>query len=80
MHHDGSEKGGACCNYEGMWGNLIWWTKLAVAVLAVPAVGIMVVSASQTSGVVEIAVFMIACWVSTYLGMRLMINSKKRKD
>jgi FtsH-binding integral membrane protein len=51
---------------------VMWWMTLIVAVLAVPAFGAIVATLSFTSGVVQIAVFILACWFCTYLGMKLM--------
>lgn len=55
---------------------LMWWTTLLVAVLAVPSLGVVIASASQLEGFGGIIVFILACWVSTYLGMKLMQNPK----
>ncbi len=55
---------------------LMWWTTLLVAVLAVPSIGVVIASASQLQGMGGIVVFVLACWLSTYLGMKLMQNPK----
>jgi hypothetical protein len=55
---------------------IMWWATLLVAVLAVPSIGAIVAFASQLHGVAGIVVFVLACWVSTYLGMKLMQNPK----
>jgi len=52
----------------GVW----WWAMLIVAVLAVPAIGIVIAMASGTKGFLAVAIFIVACWCCTYLGMRLM--------
>ena len=65
--------------------NLMWWAMLVVAVIAVPSVGFAIVSVSGTQGMMQVAVFMLTCWVCTYLGMKLMqspsisekLNTKK---
>lgn len=55
---------------------LMWWTTLVVAVLAVPAFGVVVASIVPLEGIGSIAVFILACWLCTFLGMRLMSNPK----
>jgi hypothetical protein len=54
----------------------MWWATLLVAVLAVPSIGVVIASASQLHGLGGLVVFVLACWVSTYLGMKLMQNPK----
>jgi hypothetical protein len=51
---------------------LYWWATLVVAVLAVPSFGIVVTLMTGTTGLLQIWIFMLACWFCTYLGMRLM--------
>lgn len=51
---------------------LCWWATLVVAVLAVPSFGIIVALMTGTTGLLQIWIFMLACWFCTYLGMRLM--------
>ena len=63
---------GSCSGCTGIW----WWATLLMAVIAVPTLGVIVVSLSGAQGMMQIAVFMLTCWVSTYLGMRLMQNPK----
>ncbi len=63
-NHD-SKCGGGCAG-------LMWWTTLVVAVLAVPAFGIMAAVLIPYPGLVQTVVFILACWFCTYLGMRLM--------
>lgn len=65
------EKKAACLNCSG----LMWWTKLLVAVLAVPAVGILVGSMVPMGDLGKTIVFVITCWIATWLGMKLMKNS-----
>ena len=62
----------SCCGSSKTCSGLMWWTTLVVAVLAVPAFGFIVASAIPVKGIGEIAVFMIACWFCTFLGMKLM--------
>lgn len=57
-------------------GGIMWWMTLLVAVLAVPSLGIIVSMALKVEGIVQVLVFVVTCWVSTYLGMRLMQNPK----
>jgi hypothetical protein len=53
---------------------IFWWAKLVVAVLAVPALGAVVALASGGAhkGFLGVVIFVVACWVCTYLGMKLM--------
>ncbi len=55
---------------------LVWWMTLLVAVLAVPSFGIVITTLIPIKGLGEIIVFILACWLCTYLGMRLMQNPK----
>lgn len=57
-----------------------WWATLVVAVLAVPSFGVVVAAATPFKGVGQLAVFVLACWLCTYLGMKVMqmpVMSKK---
>ena len=56
----------------------MWWITLLVAVLAVPSFGVVIASMSPLRGMGEIAVFVLACWLCTYLGMVLMDHPKMR--
>ncbi|MDE3015374.1 MAG: hypothetical protein KGI29_00415 [Pseudomonadota bacterium] len=55
-----------------------WWAMLVVAVLAVPAVGVVVSLVSGTRGFFAVAIFIVTCWISTYLGMKLMHRVDKK--
>lgn len=55
---------------------LMWWATLIVAVLAVPSFGFVVSYILPFRGIGELVVFILACWLCTYLGMRLMSNPK----
>jgi hypothetical protein len=50
----------------------MWWATLIVAVLAVPSFGFIIATMIPIKGIGEIAVFMVACWFCTFLGMKLM--------
>lgn len=67
---EGKECGLAKC------GDITWWAKLVVAVLAVPAMGIIITSLFPATEFFQLAIFIVACWVCTYLGMRLMQHPK----
>lgn len=54
-----------------LWSWIYWWTFLVVAVLAVPSIGF-VVAMTVSGNLGQVIVFMLSCWISTYLGMRLM--------
>lgn len=68
MHHDKNCSGG--CS------GIVWWAMLIIAVLAVPSFGVVIAFMSPASGIGQLIVFVLACWLCTYLGMRLMSNSK----
>jgi|GEM_PF-6462316 len=55
---------------------IMWWTTLVVAVLAVPSFGFVVSYVMPFRGIGELAIFILACWLCTFLGMRLMSNPK----
>ena len=58
---------------------VFWWATLAIAVLAVPSFGIAVSYIFPFRGLGGLIVFVLACWLSTYLGMRLVANPKMSK-
>lgn len=66
------------CSMTGC-GGLMWWTTLVVAVIAVPCFALVVATMSPLRGLGEIAVFILACWLSTFLGMKLMSNPKMKE-
>lgn len=68
-HNSGSSKD---CKVMG----LMWWATLAIAVLAVPSFGFVVSYVMPFRGIGELGVFILACWLCTYLGMKLMSNPK----
>lgn len=53
-----------------------WWIMLGVAVLAVPAFAIMMITLIQPSGVGVAIIFMASCWLCTYAGLRVMKNPR----
>lgn len=67
-----------CCKMSNCFKNLLWWSKMTVAVLAIPSLAIIITSATQVSGAVEIVIFVLACWACTYLGMSLMKQVDKK--
>ena len=50
----------------------IWWAYLVTAVLAIPSLSYLLTSLLPVSGAIELLIFIIACWLCTYVGMRLM--------
>ena len=58
---------------------VFWWAKLVIAVLAVPSFGFLITRFVRTEGFLELVVFIIACWVCTYLGMKLMEHPSMQK-
>ena len=61
-------------------GGIMWWATLLVAVLAVPSIAIMVTTIFKVEGFVQILVFILTCWISVFLGMRLMQNPKIKES
>jgi hypothetical protein len=59
-------------NKDSVSQGIMWWATLVVAVLAVPAFGFIVASGVQVNGALQLVVFVLACWLCTYLGMKLM--------
>ena len=57
-----------CCDI----GAAAWWATLVMAVLAIPSFAIIITIMTGTADFMQLAVFIIACWLCTYLGMRLM--------
>ena len=53
------------------WDSMSWWILLIVAVLAIPALGYVIVTVTGVQGIMGILVFMVACWGCTYFGMHL---------
>ena len=70
MTNDKSCIKSSCCH------DIYWWAMLTVAVLAIPALAIIITSALTLDGIGEIAIFVISCWACTYLGMHVMAKSK----
>jgi hypothetical protein len=66
------QNGRKCCDM----GSMAWWATLVIAVLAVPSFGVVAAKMVGIQGLGEIIVFVLACWLCTYLGMRLMSNPK----
>ena len=63
---------GSCSGCTGIW----WWMTLLVAVLAVPSFGFIVAAIIPIQGFGQVVLFVLACWLCTYLGMKLMSNPK----
>lgn len=58
--------------------NVMWWAMLVIAVLAVPSFGIVITMLTGAQGFFQVSIFIVTCWLCTYLGMRLMQNPKVR--
>lgn len=54
---------------------IVWWTMLMVAVLAIPAISIMVSMALPLSDFARVVSFIVTCWACTWAGMWLMRRS-----
>jgi hypothetical protein len=67
-------EGSKCCPFN--FTTVTWWATLVVAVLAIPALGVVVAVVSGTKGLFGVSIVIVACWACTYLGMRLMKNPK----
>lgn len=58
---------------------VIWWTMLITAVLAIPAIAILVSLSLPISDMGKTITFVVSCWVCTWLGMWLMRRSAQSK-
>lgn len=56
---------------------VFWWVYLITAVLAVPSLAFLVTKVMPVNGMLELLIFVVACWLCTYTGMRLMTPSRK---
>ncbi len=54
---------------------VMWWATLVIAVLAVPSVGVVVAMMFPFGDLTQVIIFVLTCWVSTWLGMKLMLKS-----
>ncbi len=61
------------------WTSAIWWSKLVVAVIAVPMFGLLVGAMIPGGEFGQILAFVFTCWVSVFFGMKLMENIDKPK-
>lgn len=53
---------------------IIWWMLLIAAVLVVPAIAVLLATVVHVSGVEEIIVFVLACWLCIFMGLRFLRN------
>lgn len=75
-HQDGSNDTRKGSSLTGV----IWWAYLITAVLAIPSLSFLVTTVLPVSGAVELLIFIVACWMCTYFGMRLMSPPKQKDD
>ena len=68
--NDNNKKG--CCSVWLTWDNAVWWSKLVVAVIAVPMLGILAGSLVPGGDMGKTIAFVITCWVSVFIGMKIM--------
>jgi hypothetical protein len=61
--------------HAGGTGDIFWWAKLVVAVLAIPSLGAVIATMAPLQGLGQMIVFVLACWACTFLGMKLMQNA-----
>jgi len=57
---------------QNIWHGIYWWACLVVAVIVVPSIAFAVTVALPGTGFAEILIFIVTCWVCTFLGMKLM--------
>lgn len=55
---------------------VLWWTALLVTAFAVPSFGFAISYLFPFRGFLQLVVFILSCWLCTYLGMRLMENPR----
>ncbi len=65
------QNGKKCCGFNSAWAAACWWASLVVAVIAVPSVAF-VAAAIVPGNLGQVIVFVVACWISTFMGMLLM--------
>lgn len=53
-------------------GGLAWWMTLIITVIAVPLFGAIMAMSVTSKALGQMLIFVIACWISTWLGMWLM--------
>lgn len=58
---------------------IMWWAMLIVGVLAIPAIAVIVAGMIPATDFNKGIIFIIACWVSTWIGMWLMKKSGEYK-
>ena len=56
-----------------------WWAKLVVAVLAVPSLASVLASSLPLGDLGQLLVFVVACWICTYMGMKLMQSADTKE-
>ncbi len=56
--------------------HIMWWTTLTVAVFAVGAVGFVISLIAPFGDSGKAIVFILACWLCTFMGMRMMDNPR----
>jgi len=61
------------------WDCISWWLVFVVAVIAIPALGFVIVTVTGVHGLMGIVVFTIACWACTYFGMYLVKHPSMRE-
>lgn len=54
----------------------MWWVILAIAVVAVSAFGVTVSALVPFGEYGKLFAFILACWLCTFIGMRIMDNPK----
>jgi hypothetical protein len=57
---------------QNVWHVIYWWTCLVMAVLVVPSIAFAVSVALPGTGYMEIFIFIVTCWICTFMGMKLM--------
>ena len=54
-----------------------WWAMLVIAVIAVPLIGSIIAMTLTHSSLGQVVIFMLSCWACTWIGMKVMHQSKK---
>jgi len=64
------------CSHSRWCSGLMWWFWLFFAVLVVPFIGsIIALTVAPNSTIGQMVIFVLACWISVWLGMGLMRKS-----
>lgn len=56
--------------------SITWWILLVVSVLAIAAFALLLAATVHSSGISELVIFTLTCWLCAYFGLRMIKNSR----